>query len=89
MVGGKRYQYCKDSSRSLGLLFGARTPDWNFVHLLLQIGYYHLCGVDPSVLSNTAFRDFEYVFVGAWARITRAIETAGSHGLGVLLGKTY
>lgn len=51
----------------------------------VPIGYYHLCGADPSVLTNTVFHDFEYVFTGAWARITRAIETASQHGIGVLL----
>jgi glucan 1,3-beta-glucosidase len=54
-----------------------------------QIGYYHLCGADPSVLRNTAFHDLEHVFTGAWARITLAIETARHHGIGVLLGLIY
>ncbi|KAG6814650.1 hypothetical protein H0H93_012740, partial [Arthromyces matolae] len=49
------------------------------------IGYYHICGVDPSVLSGTTFNDFQSVFSGAWGRITRAIETANKYGLGVLI----
>ncbi|KAF8074494.1 glycoside hydrolase superfamily [Lyophyllum atratum] len=51
----------------------------------IPIGYYHLCGVDPSVLHGTQFRDFESVFSGAWVRILRAIETANRYGLGVLI----
>ena len=53
----------------------------------LQIGYYHLCGAEPSVLHNTDFRYFNIVFSGAWSRIVRAIETAHEYGIGVLLGK--
>lgn len=53
----------------------------------LQIGYYHLCGVDPSVLRNTDFRDCHSVFCGAWARIVRVLETAHEYGIGVLIGK--
>ncbi|GLB43151.1 putative glycosyl hydrolase 5 (cellulase A) family protein [Lyophyllum shimeji] len=51
----------------------------------LPIGYYHLCGVDPSVLVGTPFQDFEFVFSGAWTRIVKAIESAGRYGLGVLI----
>lgn len=53
-----------------------------------QIGYYHLCGIDASVLHGTDFQDFGFVFAGAWARIAKAIETAERYGIGVLLG-TY
>jgi glucan 1,3-beta-glucosidase len=56
---------------------------------MLQIGYYHLCEADPSVLRNTIFHDLEYVFTGAWTRITRAIEMARHHGIGVLLDLIY
>ncbi|KAF5369654.1 hypothetical protein D9615_010240 [Tricholomella constricta] len=65
--------------------------DWSWIAergfntVRIPIGYYHLCGTDPSVLHGTAFHDFEYVFSGAWARITRAIETASRYGLGVLI----
>ncbi|KAJ7156885.1 glycoside hydrolase superfamily [Mycena crocata] len=51
----------------------------------IPIGYYHLCGADPSVLSNTDFVDFGDVFSGAWVRVINAIETAHRFGLGVLL----
>ena len=52
----------------------------------LQIGFYHLCGVDPSVLSGTDFAGLDDVFAGAWSRITNAIATAYRHGLGVFIG---
>ena len=51
-----------------------------------QIGYYHLCGADPSVIKGTDFQSYGDVFGGAWSRITRAIETAYRHGIGVLIG---
>ncbi|KAG5635247.1 hypothetical protein H0H81_011945 [Sphagnurus paluster] len=51
----------------------------------IPIGYYHLCGIDASVLAGTAFQDFHSVFSGAWARIAKAIETASRWGLGVLI----
>ncbi|KAG6813861.1 hypothetical protein H0H92_006268 [Tricholoma furcatifolium] len=65
--------------------------DWHWISELgintvrIPIGYYHLCGADRSVLSGTAFQDFESVFSGAWSRITKAIETANRYGLGVLI----
>lgn len=51
----------------------------------IPIGYYHLCGVDPSVLHGTDFRPFREVYAGAWSRIVRVIETAHRYGIGVLL----
>ncbi|KAG6888935.1 hypothetical protein C0992_007048 [Termitomyces sp. T32_za158] len=51
------------------------------------IGFYHLCGINPSVLYGTAFSDFFSVFSGAWSRITKAVETADRYGLGVLIGR--
>ncbi|KAG6873003.1 hypothetical protein C0995_004135 [Termitomyces sp. Mi166 len=51
----------------------------------IPIGYYHLCGNDPSVLHGTAFHDLFSVYSGAWSRITKAIETANRYGLGVLI----
>ncbi|KAF7791719.1 hypothetical protein EIP86_002743 [Pleurotus ostreatoroseus] len=51
----------------------------------LPIGYYHLCGVDPSVLEGTDFTGLGHVFSGAWNRITGAIVMAQRYGLGVLI----
>ncbi|KAF9458536.1 glycoside hydrolase superfamily [Collybia nuda] len=51
----------------------------------IPIGYYHICGADPSVLKGTAFHDFGYVYGGAWSRITGAIELAEKYGMGVLI----
>ncbi|KAJ7493284.1 glycoside hydrolase [Mycena galericulata] len=56
-----------------------------FTAVRIPIGYYHLCGADPSVLAGTDFAAFGDVFRGAWARIINAIETAQRFGLGVLL----
>ncbi|KAF8815625.1 glycoside hydrolase [Phlegmacium glaucopus] len=53
--------------------------------LRIPIGYYHLCGADPSVLHGTDFQPFQEVYAGAWSRIVRAIETAHRYGIGVLL----
>ncbi|KAJ6561112.1 glycoside hydrolase superfamily [Mycena vulgaris] len=66
-------------------------PDWAWISELglntvrIPIGYYHLCGADPSVLSGTDFADFYDVFSGVWLRLIKAIETAQRFGLGVLL----
>lgn len=51
----------------------------------LPIGYYHLCGANPSVLKGTEFENLGHVFQGAWARITNAIRLANKYGLGVLI----
>jgi hypothetical protein len=51
-----------------------------------QIGYYHICGVDASVLPGTDFQDHYDVFAGAWSRLTRGIEEASKRGIGVLIG---
>ncbi|EMD32256.1 glycoside hydrolase family 5 protein [Gelatoporia subvermispora B] len=51
----------------------------------IPVGFYHVCGADPSVLPGTDFADFQHVFEGAWARITGALVSAHKHGLGVLL----
>ncbi|KZT69105.1 glycoside hydrolase family 5 protein [Daedalea quercina L-15889] len=51
----------------------------------LPIGFYHICGVDPTVLQGTNFAQFGHVFEGAWRRITGAIATAHRYGLGVLI----
>jgi len=52
----------------------------------IKIGYYHLCGGEPSVLDGTDFEDFAHVYRGAWRRIQAAIQTAGKYGFGVLIG---
>ncbi|OXB33360.1 cytoplasmic protein [Cryptococcus neoformans] len=56
-----------------------------FNSVRLPIAYYHLCGPLPEVLKGTDFEPFRYVFEGAWGRIERAVEMAGSYGLGVLI----
>ncbi|KAG5640903.1 hypothetical protein DXG03_006683 [Asterophora parasitica] len=61
------------------------TAQRGFNTVRIPIGYYHICGADPSVLHGTAFHDFQHVFAGAWPRITRAIELASEYGLGVLI----
>ncbi|KAF9234748.1 glycoside hydrolase family 5 protein [Melanogaster broomeanus] len=50
----------------------------------IPIGYYHLCGLDSSLLRETDFRGLEEVFQGAWTRLVKAVETAQSYGIGVL-----
>ena len=52
----------------------------------MQIGYYHLAGLDASVLRGTEFEFAGEVFAGAWERIMRAIGWADKHGMGVLIG---
>ncbi|KAH9887994.1 glycoside hydrolase [Cubamyces lactineus] len=51
----------------------------------VPIGYYHVCGADPSVLEGTDFADLGAVFTGAWARITNALTIAHRYGIGVLI----
>ena len=53
-----------------------------------QIGFYHVCGADNSVLRGTEFADYESVFHDAWNHILNAIATANRYHIGVLLGKT-
>ncbi|KAJ7780299.1 glycoside hydrolase family 5 protein [Mycena maculata] len=48
--------------------------DRGFTTVRIPIGYYHMCGVDPSVIVGTDFAEFG-----------DAIETAQNFGLGVLL----
>lgn len=52
----------------------------------IQIGYYHLCGLDRSLLSGTDFHGLDSIFEGAWIRLVRAVETAQLYGIGVLFG---
>ncbi|KAF8656413.1 hypothetical protein AX16_002557 [Volvariella volvacea WC 439] len=63
--------------------------EWIVAHGLnavrIPIGYYHLCSLDASILTRTDFDGLQNVFMGAWSRILRAIETANSYGIGVLL----
>ncbi|KAH9926847.1 glycoside hydrolase superfamily [Amylocystis lapponica] len=63
--------------------------DWAWIAELntvrIPIGYYHVCGANPSVLPGTDFANLEHVFHGAWRRITNALATANRHGLGVLI----
>ncbi|KAI0667210.1 glycoside hydrolase [Trametes maxima] len=50
----------------------------------IPIGYYHICGADPSVLAGTDFVDLDHVFAGAWTRIGNILATAYQYGIGVL-----
>lgn len=65
--------------------------DWKWIvdhgynTVRLPIGYYHLAGLDRGILTKTAFEPHAETFEGAWSRIQRAIDTAGSHGLGILI----
>ncbi|KAF7289449.1 Glucan 1,3-beta-glucosidase 3 [Mycena chlorophos] len=65
--------------------------DWRWIAqhgfntVRIPIGFYHLCGVEPSVLVGTDFSELNHVFCGAWSRILKAIETAHRYGLGVLI----
>jgi len=52
-----------------------------------QIGFYHVCGADHSVLRGTEFADYQSVFDDAWNHILNAIVTANKYQIGVLLGK--
>src|SRR5271155_1551900 len=81
-------QYCSNS-RELSYICKISTYLYVILLQTLQIGYYHLCGVGPSVLQGTYFQLFQEVYAGAWSRIVRAIETAHRHGIGVLLGETF
>ncbi|KAG1903058.1 glycoside hydrolase family 5 protein [Suillus fuscotomentosus] len=51
---------------------------------LKQIGYYHICALDPSILTRTDFDGLQHVFEGAWSRLVAAVVTAQSFGIGVL-----
>lgn len=51
----------------------------------LPISYYHLVGLDPSLLAGTEFEPFAPIYAGAWERIQRAFALADQHGLGVLV----
>ena len=55
----------------------------------MQIGFYHLCAVEPTVLDGTDFAGLANVFEGAWVRITNAIAKAHYYGIGVLIGPCY
>ncbi|KAF8896026.1 glycoside hydrolase superfamily [Infundibulicybe gibba] len=61
--------------------------DWSWIaHCGINaIGYYHLCGIDASVLAGTDFAGMENIFGGAWQRIVKAIQTAHQFGIGVLI----
>jgi glucan 1,3-beta-glucosidase len=51
----------------------------------LPISFYHLAGLDRSLLKGTEFEPFADVYQGAWERIERAFGWADRHGLGVLV----
>ncbi|GFZ42614.1 hypothetical protein JCM24511_00331 [Saitozyma sp. JCM 24511] len=65
--------------------------DWKWIKergfnsVRIPIGYYHLAAPCPEVLNHTDFEPYRDVFSGAWPRIEKAIQTAASHGLGVLV----
>lgn len=52
----------------------------------LQIGFYHVYGLNTSVVTGTDFAHVGEVFSGAWIRIQKAIDTAERYGIGVLIG---
>ena len=57
------------------------------LNVLPQIGFYHVCGADHSVLHGTDFAAYQSVFDDAWNHILNAIVTANRYQIGVLLGK--
>ncbi|KAI0044921.1 glycoside hydrolase family 5 protein [Auriscalpium vulgare] len=65
--------------------------DWRWIAergfntVRIPIGFYELCGIDPSVLVGTDFASLGHIFEGAWPRIMTAIATAHRFGLGVLI----
>lgn len=61
-------------------------PRYTSTRPRIQIGYYHLCSLDHSLLSGTDFHGLDSVFEGAWIRLVRAVETAQLYGIGVLFG---
>lgn len=52
----------------------------------MTIGFYHLVQPCPQVMEGTDFAPHKEIFMGAWQRIERAIQKAGSMGIGVLVG---
>jgi len=44
-----------------------------------QIGFYHVCGADCSVLRGTGFADYELVSDDAWNHILNAIVCHREH----------
>ncbi|WRT65648.1 uncharacterized protein IL334_002593 [Kwoniella shivajii] len=56
-----------------------------FNSVRIPIAYFHLCGPLPEVLKGTDYEPFHHIYEGAWGRIKRAVELAGSFGLGVLI----
>ncbi|KAF9471763.1 glycoside hydrolase [Pholiota conissans] len=65
--------------------------DWKWISdrglnsVRIPIGYYHVCGIDPTVLHGTDFEPYYEIFCGAWERIILAIQKAASHNIGVLI----
>jgi aryl-phospho-beta-D-glucosidase BglC (GH1 family) len=51
----------------------------------IPIGFYHICGADPSVLDGTDFKDYRHVFEGAWSRITNALSVAYRYEIGIVI----
>ncbi|KAG2357817.1 glycoside hydrolase family 5 protein [Suillus spraguei] len=51
----------------------------------IPIGYYHICALDPSILTGTDFDGLQHVFEGAWSRLVAAVITAQSFGMGCYL----
>ncbi|KAI0078599.1 glycoside hydrolase [Panus rudis PR-1116 ss-1] len=65
--------------------------DWEWISargfntVRIPIGFYHICGAEPSVLQGTDFSGMYEVFQGAWSRIANALATANTYGIGVLI----
>ncbi|KAF9450693.1 glycoside hydrolase family 5 protein [Macrolepiota fuliginosa MF-IS2] len=51
----------------------------------IPIGYYHLAGLDPSLLDGTDFEGLADVFMNAWPKIKEAFELAYKYRIGILI----
>lgn len=56
----------------------------------LPIGYFHFVAGHPDaevrkIIKGTEYEDHAEAYSGAWSRVERAIQTAGQHGIGVLV----
>ncbi|EKM81464.1 hypothetical protein AGABI1DRAFT_69695 [Agaricus bisporus var. burnettii JB137-S8] len=59
--------------------------DHGFNAVRIPIGYYHLAGLDPSLLDGTDFYGLAGVFEHAWSKIKEAFELAYKYRIGILL----
>jgi len=75
---------CEMKPRAFRSCSSVNDPELN---VLPQIGFYHVCGADHSVLRGTEFAAYQSIFDDAWNHILNAIVTASRYQIGVLLGK--